>query len=430
MHITILTVGSRGDIQPYVALALGLQAVGHRVRVATEKNYQDFVCDRGLEFALLPGDSRQRHFDEDWLAFLESDCENVIRYLRKGVPKFVIPQLPEQMQAVWAACQGTEAIISMPQVPTSFSVAEKLKVPIYMAWTTASTRTTAFPHPMLKTRSLNGVLNALSYDLVDWMYLGMIRKPLNRLRKEILGLSPIPPYCVKSSIPTLYSYSPAFLPKPEDWSDRVHVTGYWFLETPKKWTPPKALLEFLKLGAPPVYVGFGSMTDRDPVATTRLMLDAIAQTGRRAILASGWAGLGTLEVPESVFQLKTDVPFEWLFPQTSAVVHHGGSGTVAEVLRAGVPSVAVYQTLSDQCFVGHRIAELGIGAAPIAWKDLTVERLATAIQTTVTDPTFRTKAANLGAQVRTETGVANAVAAFHQHLPIKVEELVPCALPS
>jgi UDP:flavonoid glycosyltransferase YjiC (YdhE family) len=205
----------------------------------------------------------------------------------------------------------------------------------------------------------------------------------------------------------LYGYSPHVIPPPPDWGADTHVTGYWFLDPPSGWTPPPALHEFLAAGPPPVYVGFGSMSSRNPQATAKLVLDALGAAGQRAVLLAGWSGLRPADLPDSVLMVDS-VPFAWLFPRMAAVVHHGGAGTTAAGLRAGVPSIVV-PFFGDQPYWGRRVAELGVGPAPIPRKRLTVEVLAGAIDRAVTDPVLRRRAAELGVRIRVEDGVARAV---------------------
>jgi UDP:flavonoid glycosyltransferase YjiC (YdhE family) len=212
--------------------------------------------------------------------------------------------------------------------------------------------------------------------------------------------------------PILYGYSPSVIPKPSDWDDHTHVTGYWFLDPDDDWTPPAALAEFLQAGPPPVYVGFGSMSSRKPEQTADLILRAIAQAKQRAIMLSGWGGLHKEDLPDTVLMVDS-VPFSWLFPRVAAVVHHGGAGTTSAGLRAGVPTVVI-PFFGDQPFWGQRVAELGVGPAPIPRRRLTAERLAQAMLRAVTDPAMRQHAANLGARIRAEDGIAGAVAVVQQ----------------
>jgi UDP:flavonoid glycosyltransferase YjiC (YdhE family) len=179
------------------------------------------------------------------------------------------------------------------------------------------------------------------------------------------------------------------------------------LDPPLDWSPPPALVDFLNAGAPPVYVGFGSMSSRDPRATANLVLQALQRTGQRALLLSGWAGLQPADLPPHVFPLDA-LPHAWLFPRVAAIVHHGGAGTTGAALRAGVPSIVI-PFFGDQPFWGHRVAELGAGPRPIPRRQLTPDRLATAIQTAVTDTAMRQRAVAVGAAIQAEDGLARAV---------------------
>jgi sterol 3beta-glucosyltransferase len=190
------------------------------------------------------------------------------------------------------------------------------------------------------------------------------------------------------------------------------VTGYWFLDPAEDWMPAPALVDFLAAGPPPVYVGFGSMSSRKPEETTALILGALARTGQRGIIHAGWGGMQRADLPDSVLMID-GVPFSWLFPRVAVVVHHGGAGTTSAGLRAGVPAVVV-PFFGDQPYWGQRVADLGVGPAPIPRKKLTAERLAQAIQVAVTDHAMRQRAAELGTKIRAEDGVACAVAVVEQ----------------
>ncbi len=202
------------------------------------------------------------------------------------------------------------------------------------------------------------------------------------------------------------------IPPPADWDGQLHVTGYWFLDPVDDWTPPADLSEFLQAGSPPIFIGFGSMSTRNPAETTDLILQAVARTGQRAILLSGWGGLRKTNLPDTVFMVES-VPFAWLFPRVAAVVHHGGAGTTSAGLRAGVPTIII-PFFADQPFWGQRVAKLGVGPAPIPRKQLTAERLAQAIQTAVSNQAMRQRAAELGTKIRAEDGIARAVEVIQQ----------------
>jgi UDP:flavonoid glycosyltransferase YjiC (YdhE family) len=295
-------------------------------------------------------------------------------------------------------------------------IAEKLQVPTVGAMLQPFHRTRAFPSFAFPAqRQLGGLLNLVTYIPADALFWVPYRSAVNQFRREQLDLPPIPRRVNyarqwQRHSPVIYAFSPSVVPKPRDWGDHVEVTGYWFLDRESGWQPPPGLARFLAAGPPPVYVGFGSMSTRSPQETTELVLRALSQTGQRALLSSGWGGLSELDLPENVFQVEA-VPHDWLFPQMAAVVHHGGAGTTAAGLRAGVPSLIV-PFFMDQHFWGRRVAELGAGPPPIPRKQLSVERLAEGITVAVTDEKMRRRAAELGGIIRAEDGVARAVEAI------------------
>jgi UDP:flavonoid glycosyltransferase YjiC (YdhE family) len=215
------------------------------------------------------------------------------------------------------------------------------------------------------------------------------------------------------STPSLLLVSPLVVPPPADWQPYHRVTGYVF-DDDNRWEAPQDLLDFLANGTRPVYIGFGSMRERKPAETTHLFLDAVKRAGKRAVLLSGWAGIGTSNLPEDVFLLKY-APHSWLFPRMAAVVHHGGAGTTAAVLRAGVPSVVV-PMLSDQPFWGRRVHALGAGTRPIPRSKLTADNLAAAVNEATTSRDMREKAAELGAKIAVEDGVSQAVSAIREFI--------------
>ena len=239
----------------------------------------------------------------------------------------------------------------------------------------------------------------------------------NRARMELLGLPPAPwrgafERGASPREPVLYGFSPSVLPRPADWGARVHVTGYWFADEPDGWVPPQEVVRFLEEGPPPVYIGFGSMSVKEPEATMRLVLDAIAATGRRAIVHAGWAGLAATATPDDVL-IVGSVPHAWLLPRVGAIVHHGGAGTTAAAIRAGVPSVVV-PFHGDQPFWAGLTHTLGVGTKPIPRRRLTATRLAAAIEEAFTVDELRQRAAELGERVRREDGVGRAVALIEE----------------
>jgi sterol 3beta-glucosyltransferase len=211
---------------------------------------------------------------------------------------------------------------------------------------------------------------------------------------------------VVDTAPALTTVSRHVFQRPADWDHHWQVTGFLFDDDPD-WTPPQDLIDFLRAGEAPVYIGFGSMPDSKPEATTRMIIEAVQKAGKRAVILTGWAGFGIHDVPDNIHILKY-APHNWLFPQMSAVVHHGGSGTTASGMRAGVPTVVVPHQ-GDQGFWGRTVKKLDVGTAPIPRKKLTADNLAAAITEATTNPTMQANARALGEKIQQEDGLAEAV---------------------
>ena len=411
MRIVIIATGSRGDVEPYLALGKGLKAAGHVVRLVSHENSAALVKAHGVEFWPIEGNAQDvaqsaamRDLLEkgNFLAILSKmgrDAkENALAFAKGGL----------------AASAGMDLIIAgLGGMFIGVALAEKLGLQFMSAHYVPFSPTRAYPSALFpKLPFDSGSLNRMSYRLTEQMMWQGFRAADTVARQQVLSLSKASfwgPYRSErfKQNPILYGYSPAVIPPPSDWDVQMHVTGYWFLDPVEDWTPPADLLAFLRAGAPPIFVGFGSMSPRNPEALTRVVVQALAHTGQRAILLSGWGELGGIDLPDTVFKLES-APFAWLFPRMAAVVHHGGAGTTSAGLRAGVPSIIV-PFFADQPFWGRRVADLGVGPQPIPRKQLTADRLAQAIEIAVTDQAMRQRAAELGTKIRAEDGLARAV---------------------
>src|SRR4051794_4560574 len=342
MKITILAVGSRGDVQPYVALGLGLQGAGHRVLVAAAEAFEDLVVSRGLDYFPLQNNPRAMLESEQGQQWLETGG-NPITFMRQ-LARVLGPVSEEQQKACWQPCEGSDAILYSPLASAGYHFAEKLGVPGFAASLQPLSPTRAFPTMTAPQElRLGGTFNLLTHLFTEQLFWQPSRRSVNAWRQTALQLPPLPwsgPYrrMRQQRWPILYGYSPTVLAKPADWPAWYHVTGYWFLERPTDWQPPARLLDFLAAGPPPVYIGFGSMTPRHAERLTEVALAALQATGCRGVLQAGWAGLGAGAVADDVYAV-TEIPHDWLFPQMAAVVHHGGAGTTAAALRAGVPAI-------------------------------------------------------------------------------------------
>jgi sterol 3beta-glucosyltransferase len=415
MYMTVLAMGTRGDVQPLLALAVGLQRTGrHRVRMIAPDDFRALVTGHGLDFYPLGMNARALLGAGNLGTGMESG-RNMLVWVWQ-ILRTMRPTFERLMENTWLACQGAETIVFSTMGLGAYHVAEKLGVPCCWAIPFPGfARTRAFPAVVFSTLRLGGAYNLWTHALAEWFMQQLTGRFLNRWRRRF-NLPAIPlsrwPYSHLRGrpIPILYSFSPIVFPGPPDWGEHVHVTGYWFLDHAPDWRPSARLVDFIESGLPPVYVGFGSMAHRNPQRTAQLVREALERSGQRGVLVTGWSGLdsdGSTFRSADLFMLDA-VPHTWLFPRTAAVVHHGGSGTTGAGLRAGVPSVLVPHA-GDQPFWARRVMELGVGPQPVPYRQLTAERLAAAITCAVTDKDMRARAATLGERIRAEDGVGRAI---------------------
>lgn len=415
-RILVVTVGSRGDVQPYVALAKGLQDAGHEVILATCGRFAPFVAEHGVPFGPLSDDILLLLDSEEGRSTLD-EASGIVGLVKTnirlvGEAKRINEKL---MHDVWQVAEpfAPDLVIYHPKAMAGPHVAEKLGAAAVLGLVVpVSVPTGEFPMVGLPALPWGAWYNRFTYKLVEVGY-AQYDKIVNRFRSETLGLPEKKGAALTTTlpdgrpIPVIHGISEHVLPRPADWPAHAHETGYWFLDAPETWSPPAELEEFLAAGDPPVYVGFGSMAGRDPKRITQAVIGALEQAGVRGIIATGWGGMETEELPDSILRI-TEAPHDWIFPRVAAVVHHGGAGTTAAGLRAGRPTV-VCPFIIDQFFWGRVVAESGAGSTPVPQKKVTAERLAAAIRQVVTDDGIRSTAADVGRRIRAEDGVAAAV---------------------
>lgn len=420
MRVTVIAIGTRGDVHPALALAGGLRAAGHRVRFATEKGYARQAAGAGFEYYELSGDSAKFYGGRAGTAFRESVDGSAAKFDR-FMQSYIAPGLQNHLREAAAACEDADLLVSQPTTGLGPSLGEKLGVPCVIA--------SVFPLPELPTKEFPYVFSRQARDGLTpeencrtWRralpFLRPVWRVVQRWRAGVLGLraQTFRGYVEHlRRTPHVFGYSPFVVPKPADWGGPAEVTGFWFLETAAGYEPPAELEEFLAGGEPPVAVGFGSHVARDPgpAKLTDMALDALRSSGQRGIILTGWGGMKNLAGGDGVFYMP-GVPHDWLLPRVRALVHHGGSGTTGIALRTGVPQVIVPFGF-DQTFWGYRVSRLGVGSHCPHVSSLTAEWLAAAIRGAATDDSVRGRAAEVGRELRAEDGVAAAVAATERY---------------
>ncbi|MGC1378095.1 MAG: glycosyltransferase [Anaerolineales bacterium] len=409
MRISILTYGTRGDVQPFIGLGRRLVEAGHRVQIATHTNFEAFVKGYGLDYLAVGGDATQL------IRQLMNAGTDNIAFIKAWETHFA-PIMEETMDTFWFGTQDADVYIFNPFGAFSHQVAEKRGVGCIRTALYPFARTRTTPLFLMPLLPLGGGYNAVSYDIYEQATQLMCRPYVNRWRKKH-GMREHRlfeyPYNTLNGkpVPALLSYSEHLVPRPADWGAHIHATGFWWLDAPSQWQAPVELLRFLDHGDAPIYVGFGSLSGNDNYQhLIRSALEALRECGQRAILVSAWGELKGLELPPNVFAID-NAPHDWLFPRVKAVIHHGGAGTTSAGLRAGCPTI-IAPYFGDQPFWGERVAALGVGSRAIPQQSLTAKNLAEAIHLVTTDPSIRKNACILGEKLRAEDGAKNAVAAL------------------
>ncbi|KAK4051283.1 Sterol 3-beta-glucosyltransferase [Microbotryomycetes sp. JL221] len=443
LRFTCLTIGSRGDVQPYIALCKGLMAEGHTCTIASHAEYKQWVEGHGIKFQQVGGDPA------DLMELMIAHDFFTLSFMKEAIGRFR-GWLDDLLESAWQACQDADVLIESPSAIAGYHVAEALRIPYYRAFTMTWTRTRAYPHAFAVPEvKMGGGYNFMTYTMFDQVFWRAMSSQVNRWRKKTLGLNSTNLELMQQhKIPFLYNFSPTIVPPPLDWRENIHVTGYWFLDNPDdsskaKWDPPQNLLNFLdkakQLDKKVVFIGFGSIIIPDPEEMTRIVTEAVSKSEVYAIVAKGWSDRsknskqGQNETEDDIetkkqieeqerkeakimekdyiFNIKS-IPHDWLFPKIHAAVHHGGAGTTGASLRAGLPTI-IKPFFGDQYFYADRVATLGIGSCI---RNMTVDNLSTAIKTAVTDEKQIARARLTGEAIRKEDGVGNAIECIYRDL--------------
>eukprot|EP00798_Chlamydomonas_sp_ICE-L_P000632 gene632-2068_t len=414
------------DVQPFIGIGLKLQEYGHRVRIASHKIYRQFVEGFGLEFYPLGGDPKVL-------------SEYVVKH-RGIMPGLDIKDALKQREQVkmilyssWGACTEADpenmhkpfiadAIVANPPAYGHSHCAEKLNCPLHIVFTMPWTPTKAFPSPFARIKTVISETNSMAREAMNWLsyfamedlaWLGMSGL-VKDFRQRVLGMKTwskehTSHALYHSKVPMTYIWSPSLVGRPKDWPSYCEVVGFINLEVNKltKYKPPKDLSDFLAAGPPPIYIGFGSLVVNNPAKMTQQFLEAIKETGVRAIIQKGWGGLGAgmdkANPPAGVFLLEGNCAHDWLFEQCSAVIHHGGAGTTATGLYAGKPTFIVY-FFGDQPFWGAACNNAGVGPEPVAIDDLSTLKIVNGLKELIL-PSRLTAALVMSEKMHQEDGI-------------------------
>jgi UDP:flavonoid glycosyltransferase YjiC (YdhE family) len=376
MRITLAAMGSRGDAQPMLALGRALNARGHDVVVSAAPDFAQWASGLGLPFHAAGLNA------QEWLHAHWHEVNAGLKGFRFALKSIAEDLFPPWFAGTLEAARGSDLLISASQF-ASPSVAEKLGIPcLGVAYSPLLLRSSYHAPIFSPWQAMPRWMNRLLWTITDGLVWRFMTRPVNAERAK-LGLAPVDDLARHffETIPYLLASDTVLAPAPPDWARfRVTPTGPWFYDDPLPLDPQ--VEAFLQAGPPPVYVGFGSMVSTDVARLTRAILEGAGAGGRRLLLSKGWAGIGGGHLPPDVMVVQGSMPHAKLFPRMAAVVHHGGAGTTASALRAGVPQVVVPH-MADQFHHAHRLAALGIAPPGIPIRRLGAQRLARAVDATL-----------------------------------------------
>lgn len=413
-HIAILTYGSRGDVEPFVALGAGLGRTGHAVRMAAPEPFAPLAEAHGLAFEPIEGNP-----DELAQAFADGAGLSWPRMVA-SMAQHVRPLALAALRTVERAVRDADLIVhSFLMTDAGHTLARIRGVPdISAQFFPIFLPTTAFPAVALPDLPLGGLYRWGTHALNTAMFRYGARLLYRRLRASNPDLPDLAPWPFRGPVearsPILFAYSPHVLPRPPEWPPFAHVTGYWQLPPRAGWAPPEALLRFLESGPPPVYFGPGSMRTERLLSLLRAVVAAARVSGQRVFLGVSPELLeGELTGPDVL--AAEGVPHAWLFPRMGYILHHGGAGTTGAAAAAGIPNTAIPFS-ADQSFWARQLLRLGVGPAAPPARRLTRGCLEAILKEALANPAYRHRADALGKNIRQEDGVACAVRVIQERL--------------
>lgn len=401
MRISLLAIGSTGDVRPMALLGRELALRGHQVTLSAFAALSPLAAEAGISFKPLPGDAAL------FIGSIIKPGANPLTYLRRLIAS-LHDVLELMLDAMYAEFLCADIVVTTFFGATPYAMAEKAGVPLYQVHFSPLDPTGLYCLPVMRSLPLGRAFNLFLYHLAFRM--------IGRVEKRYAH-----PWCARNGLPrrrggarpdyrigdgevsVLYAFSEHIVPRAPEWGSAIRQVGC-FQEPSPAFDPPEALQAFLDAGEPPLYIGFGSMTSGDADECLRTILGALKRTGLRAVLSAGWSAINSAEFPDTVYCIREFVPHNWLFSRVRAVVHHGGAGTTAAGLLAGAPTLVV-PFGSDQFFWGERVHALGCGPKPLARSRLSARALSGRLAQLVSQDAYRRNAEAMAARLQKEQGV-------------------------
>lgn len=416
MKYTLVSVGSKGDLNPYIALGQKLASNNHTVTIAALDVFAEDVKNAGLNFAslgALPEIFKPKNASKSKKETSSSTFSGILgRAIFWAVfPYLLKPSLEKFIQA----CEGSDVLLfTRLALPVPY-IGEKLGIPCFAAFPVPHKKTVEFESPLYVKPNLidsSQFRKSLSYKLESFFTHQFSYNIIKKFRHH-LGLPYIPrkkimAHCDGLIKGTIYGVSESVLPRPADWSENVQLTGYWFPIQEKNWLPSEKIINFINSGSTPICIGFGSMKSKNSKSIYKAVVSTLQELNLRAVILSGWGGMGDFNLDEKQIMVINEVPHEWLFSKVSAVVHHGGAGTTAAALRAGVPSIIVPHSF-DQRFWGRLIYRIGCGSKPIEEKEFNHKLFTLALKEVLENNQIKINSEKISDSLKAEDGCEKAI---------------------
>ena len=412
MKAVLAPVGTRGDVQPMLALGVALVKAGHEVSLCVAENYRSSVEALGLTY--VRGGEDAQHL----MTRRELKMRGPLKHTKFA--KFLEVgriMVKEQFAALEEAALGADLIVGTLLLTAGPSVAEHLGIPCLQAcYFPGSMPTAELPSPLVPVLGGPPWFNRATWELYR-LFGNLGQRGLVNEYRISRKLAPIKDLDAHSfaNLTMLMAFDTGFAPLPGD-LPAVHSTGYWFVESEEPL--PTDVEEFIAAGEKPVYLGFGSMPSKDPAQRTAIMMEAVRRAGCRALISAGWAGIGE-GVRDPRCKVIGAVNHAALFPRVAAVVHHGGAGTTAQALRAGVPQIIVPH-MFDQHYWAARVRASRLGPAPLK-RYFTADALTSALRETIGNSAMARKASSMAEPIRASRGAQRAVEVLEELVSARVK---------
>lgn len=401
MKIAILTLGTRGDVQPYAVLGQALKQRGHKVTVSTAKNFEQLVKSYDIEFVPVEADFQEVLNSDEGKKMMKGNPFAIKRNLNS----WIYPLITNSLVEFYTLAKDSDIILYHVKTLADCFADQFPEKMIRASVLPIVEPTKEFANPALSGLPIPKFLNRLTYTFSN-LSIKLLSKPIGQFREKFN----LPKKYNVPSVKNIYGISPSFLNVPHDFPSQSKFSGFWFGTSNTELT--EDLTAFLYAGEPPLLLTFGSMPFKSKFDLQTAILKLTEKFDIRIIVVKGW-GLDQTERLENNPKIKVigAAPYEKLFPLTKAIIHHGGIGTTAECLRAGKPFMVcpILYPLGDQKFWGQHAYNKGIAIKPIPFCKMTEKIFLESIGELLTNNKIYDNARQMQKLINNENGLGTTI---------------------